>query len=256
MSKKIYWIDDSTANMLKVVHGLFPRLWEVSQDTGIATGIIILGDAYKASETEKGWTSKDERDLKEKIDDFFLGICQDEDGINGGNKTYEIKKELIDGVVKILFCTDENKKILDEVMKYWKDENKLKCFDKEEADKITKKLLDTIGILKDGDCIAVDIVLLYGDRERVKQEDYPMLSMSLCNCIMNIEKKPCFLYSSYFFDQEFIDKWKEKYKKIYGQKVPRIFRRTELSPKNVADNIVNEIKHLINDEKQEIDNVS
>lgn len=247
MPKKIYWIDDSTSNMLKVVFGLFPKLWEVSQSAGIATGIIILGDGYKASEEESGWLSEDEKLLGEKIDDFFLEICQDEDGINGGNETYKRKKQLINNVVKFPFCTNEKKELINRIMDFWKDEANLNDFDEEKAEQLTKELVDTIGILEDGDCIAIDLVLFNGDRERIKKKKYPMLSMSLCNYIVNKVNKPCFLYSSFYFDQEFINEWKERYKKLFNKECPRIFRRTEIA--NASDNIVEEIKQFISGEK-------
>ena len=146
----------------------------------------------------------------------------------------------------IIYCDKENKekekrrrlkeeKCFKKIYSFFTKKNKTMNGDKYIAVKSdVKDFLKENKIIDDGtdSYVGIDLLLLYGDIERVKN-GYPILSMELYSQI--IKTHQCFLYSTYVYDEDFIEMWRTTFCNNYDDVKPeKIYKRSQLLPKNGA----------------------
>ena len=68
--KKIYWIDDSVQQLLYILHGAISKLWEIENldQEGIASELIVFGNAWEEMDTEELLSREDQSETEEMMD--------------------------------------------------------------------------------------------------------------------------------------------------------------------------------------------
>lgn len=244
--KQIYWIDDNVQQMLYIVQGAIAKLWKIEEDgtEGIASKLIIFGNACEEADTDDIFSQKDEKDAKNKLSDMLRRLCSKEDGPNQERTVYNTNKELIRDKVKFLY----KKENADDASKYrelkraWNAEN-LEIRESDEYKKASNeadKLIQSMEI-EPGIVVGIDIALLFGDLEKLRDEKR-ILSMELCYKLSTQQLK-CFMYSSDADDKELMENWRKAYERFYGKANVKIYQRSAFMQKR-EENIISEIEDM------------
>lgn len=262
MCKCICWLDDDIEKMLSVVYGIFPKLWNLGgkkeTDYHIRNEIYIFGDGHKNNSGEYPRTITDEIVFQKKVNNYFFKQCENNSTSDweSANRLYAEKKNpLLDATVHVLpkewssiddtiYCDKEDKekekkkrsreeKCFKEIYKFFTKKNKTINNDKYiRVKSYVEQFLKENKIIDEEiqPYVGIDLLLLYGDIERVKN-GYTILSMELYSQI--IKTHQCFLYSTYVYDEDFIEKWRETFRNNYDVEEPeKIYKRSMLLPKN------------------------
>ncbi len=244
--KQIYWIDDNVQQMLYIVQGAIAKLWKIEEvdAEGIASKLVVFGNACEEADTDDILSQKDENDAKKKLGDMLFRMCARQDGPNKRKPVYNAKKELIQNKVSFLYkkenIGDKNK--YQDLKRAWNieklEENESDAYKSasDEADKLIQKMEIEKGIV-----VGIDIALLYGDIERLRNESR-ILSMELCYKLSTLQLK-CFMYSSDADDDNLMSKWRETYKRFYGETSVKIYQRDDFMQKGRV-NIIDEIENM------------
>lgn len=258
MGKAIYWIDDNSSAIMNIVDSVFPSFWKLEEEDGIETHIRVFGNCKQETSGLALWSKKDEQKFQQDIIRKFERLCKNKDRL-GERNLFVKKKDLICDNIVVMYKQPESKEKEQEIEEYkkiysvWQGGQVIELVEgkkqiSNEAQMLTKKLLERMNIAE-GACIALDLALLQGDMEKVKLKKLPILSMELYHLIK--EKHECFLYSYYFFEEKFIDAWKEVYSDIYCETSPIIHTRKELLRKNITETLTNELISMINKSYEE-----
>ncbi len=254
MGKSMYWIDDNPHVIMNIVDGVFSKLWNLDGEESIETHVRIFGNEGQESRGLGLWDKNDEKEFQAKIVQKFEQLCRNVDPM-GDENVFQKKSGLICDNIVMMYKLPENETEVKEIEEYRKFCNiwqSCPCETKENAICITEEaresartLLKKMDIIE-GACVGLDLALLQGDMEKVKDEGKPILSMELYHLIK--QQHECFLYSRYMFDKSFIESWKKVYAKVYGDKErPIIHKRSELFAKNVSEALINQLIKLVDE---------
>ena len=105
-SGEIYWLDDNIEQMLYVVEGAFPKFWNLEGEEKIRSRIIIFGNNCDERDSKELCTEKEEAKFRKKLRLKFVELCQDIDGPQEGNATFDANQRLIEDSVRFLFKKD------------------------------------------------------------------------------------------------------------------------------------------------------
>lgn len=232
--KRLYWIDDDMQHMQYVVYGVIKRLWKLDNVAleGIESKILMFGNAYADLDTDELPTEEDENSVFAELFNFFIEECMEYDGPDIERKTFYAKKELIKDPICFLYKR-ENASDLEKykAMKcVWLSE-KLSDSESEnykEAKKEAKELIKRMKIESES-VVGIDIMLLYGDRERLCKKQR-ILSMELCYQLSSGGIK-CFMYSTDADVEELVQNWEQTYSTFYNVAPVEIYKRNELMQK-------------------------
>lgn len=255
-SKTIYWIDDNTGKMLDVIHGIISKFWKLdSNEEGIASKIIIFGNASLISGSKALWTASEEREFYDKILSCFKDQCTDIDATNPSKETYNKNKELIKDSVRILYqqeCSDVEKDFYRDVLETW-GKGELQDSGSEEYKKaqgLGSELITKMQI-PPGSGVGIDLELINGDfRDNMVMKR--TLSMELYHQLKSINYK-CFLYSTEADYDSITKSWDEMYHKLYDTESMskiKIYTRNDMMKKG-NDLAVREIEKMMEQESGE-----
>ncbi len=249
MSKTIYWIDDSTKQMIYVVHGIISEFWKLSsEEPGIMSKIIIFGNASLSPRSEALWTQEDEENFNDELHGYFRQQCRNVDAAGEPNVTFKKNKELIRNFAKILYKADsikEDKELFQKILDCW-SKNNLENEESEEyleAKELVSQLINKMEIPK-GANIGIDLGLIWDDLK-----DYSVskriLSMELYYQLKANHK--CFLYSTEGDAESITNNWKKKYCSLYNSEEEDnivIYHRVDMQCKGSED-IINRIEKIL-----------
>lgn len=236
--KQVYWIDDNIEQMMFIIQGDITKLWKIDKENteGIASNIIIFGNAYVDADTDDILSQEDENDTKIKLHDMLRKLCERQDGPNIERPVYNARKNLVKDKVNFLFKKEkpddkehyQNLKhawITDELMDPESDKYK------EAADE-ANKLIERMKIVPEN-VVGIDISLLYGDLDRLRHKKR-IISMELYH-ILSKQGLSCFMYSSEADDNELMQNWREVCEKLYQRKDVKIYQRSDFMQKKQSD---------------------
>lgn len=227
--KKIYWIEDNMDRALEIMYGTSCRLWGGASEEGVASTFLFFGDEYKNIREEPGLSEQDMKLFAEKVKRLLVKHCRNEEKWRYTGELFESKKELIQNPAKLIDISDngENSSIVEEWCKESSLANYMECA------KTNTSIPETMMIdailkemsIEDGAIVAIDLVLLFGDIDRV-YSNFPIISMELYRKIRE-RGYNCFLYSSYTYDYIFAKNYQKTYKELY-EEVVSITREKDL----------------------------
>lgn len=246
--KQVYWIDDNIEQMMFIIQGEITKLWKIEKENmeGIASNIIIFGNAYVDADTDDILSQEDENDTKIKLYDMLRKLCERQDGPNTERPVFNAKKKLIKDKVNFLFKKEspDDKEQYQNLKRAWitdelmdPDSNEYK-----EAVSEANKLIERMEIVS-GNVVGIDISLLYGDLDRLRQKKR-IISMELYN-ILSKQGLNCFMYSSEADDNELMQNWREVCEVLYQQKEVKIYQRSDFMQKRQSD-VTAEIEAMFN----------
>lgn len=242
MDKTLYWIDDDINNILDLEKHIFPVLWGLEKTDHIINKIILFGDDLKKGLDSKVLTDKREQNTIYRMVQYFKEECEKVEQANPEHRLFEEKKYLVDDIYRLFAkipteITPEDKKIkqgeiielTNRIIDFWKNPEMISNdneFKKNQAD--IDKLITEFGI-PDNAFVAIDLVLLYKDDERVK-EGNRILSMELYHRFSKVKQGRCFIYSRYISDIQLATAWEETYKKNYDQAAKvKLYKRKDFN---------------------------
>ena len=236
----ICWIDDNPSLMETVAYGIFPDLWRLQ----INSTILFFGDSYKREIYDNDFDDSLCETFKESLGD----LAKDVD-LKNQNKDSDFFVN-IENVELINF----EGQLINDVIQKWKSDDSI-FYDSTEnfievSDRDIEKIITVIRDkckIKDAEnqyYYALDLDLLFDDSKRIEKKNIPIISMAIYN-YLNVNKIPCFLYSSNAYNQSsFVRSWKEIYKKFYKQESidnVKIIYRDELTKEKFNPNALNDI---------------
>ena len=173
-------------------------------------------------------------------------LCERQDGPNTERPVFNAKKKLIKDKVNFLFKKEspDDKEQYQNLKRAWitdelmdPDSNEYK-----EAVSEANKLIERMKIVS-GNVVGIDISLLYGDLDRLRQKKR-IISMELYN-ILSKQGLNCFMYSSEADDNELMQNWPEVCEVLYQQKEVKIYQRSDFMQKRQSD-VTAEIEAMFN----------
>lgn len=249
-NKTIYWIDDNTGKMNDVLHGIISKFWKLNlNEAGIASKIIIFGNASLASGSTVLWTEEEEWKFYDKVFHYFKDQCTDIDATNPSIETYNKNKELIKGAVRILYkqeCSAEEAKFYRDTLETW-EKSELENSESEEYKKardLVRKLIMKMQI-PPGVGVGIDLELINGDF-RDNMVTKRILSMELYHQLKSNNYK-CFLYSTEADYDSITKSWNEVYSRLYDTESMteiKIYTRNDMMKKG-DDAALREIEKMI-----------
>lgn len=183
--KQVYWIDDNIEQMIYIIQGAITKLWKIEEENaeGIASNIIIFGNAYDDADTDDILSQEDENDTKIKLQDMLRKQCERQDGPNREKPVYNARKELIKDKVNFLYKKDnpDDKGQYQNLKQAWITDELIdsESAKYKEAVVETNKLIERMKI-ELGNVVGIDISLFYGDFDRLRQKKR-IISMELYN---------------------------------------------------------------------------
>lgn len=251
--KQLYWIDDNFQQVKYIIQGAMSKLWKLKDinQEGIASKVLIFGNAYKVADTDDLPKEEKEREDYQTLQDLFQERCQEEDGPNRERPIYNKKKELIKDSIFYLYKQEEPGDLCKytEMKKAWISEN----LDDKNSENY-KKAAEQASLLikrmkiKPDSVVGIDMALLYDDLDRLRQRRR-ILSMELCYQMLNRNIR-CFMYSTEADDDILRKNWEEKYASFYGNEEIKIYKRSDLMQKG-NDDIVKEIVQMFEKEQKD-----
>lgn len=239
--KQLYWIDDNFQQVSYIIQGALLKLWRLDnkETEGIASKIIICGNACEDADTDELPTLKERREAYNKIRLWFKEGCMFNDGPSDRD-IYNAKIELVKDPIGYPY-DDSEQNDLDEYRKMksvWISGNLEAADPAHDTDYKNAKeyaglLADRMGIPQ-GSVVGIDIALLYDDLKRLHDKKR-ILSMELFHLFSDGGSK-CFLYSTDADNQELMKNWKDLYDSLYaGTSVEKseikIFKRSDFMQK-------------------------
>lgn len=259
MDKTLYWIDDDISNILDLAKHAFPVLWGLDQEDHIINKVISIGDDLKKGLDSELLNDKRERNIIHRLTGYFKNECDRLEQAKPGHELFQKNKYITDEIFRLFAKIsteiteeadkDKQNKINDltkRVINFWKNPENLK---NDEENKKNQSDIDELiaeFAIPDDAFVAIDLVLLYKDNERVK-EGNRILSMELYRRFVSTRPERCFIYSRYISDIKLAEKWQEIYRDSYGDKdIIKLYKRKDFSAdepngKRLVDKIRNEI---------------
>lgn len=250
--KKIYWIDDNMQQLTYILQGAISKMWEIenSKEEGIASEVIVFGNAWEEMDTDSLPSLKDQSETEDMVHDHFLELCIKKDGPNEDRPSYCEKKKLIENCVNYIYVQDnpEDIKQYKELKCAWMstDLNDKESSKYEEAANMVQQLINKMN-LQEKAIVGIDMALLYGDMEKLEGKNR-ILSMELYKKISDNGLK-CFMYSAEADDDDLMNNWLDTYAALYEKKDVKIYQRSDLMKKG-GEKIINEIKAMFEVEEE------
>lgn len=236
--KQVYWIDDDIEQMIYIIQGAITKLWKIEEENaeGIASNIIIFGNACDDADTDELLSQEDENDTKVKLHDMLRRLCARQDGPNQKKPVYNARKELIKDKVNFLYKKENpgDKEQYQNLKRAWITDELIETESieyKEAVDEVNK-LIERMNI-EQGSVVGIDILLFYGDDKRVEDKKR-IISMELYN-MLSKKGLNCFMYSSMADDNELMRNWREVCDSLYQQKDMKIYLRSDFMQKAQSD---------------------
>lgn len=246
--RQVYWIDDNIEQMMYIVQGAITKLWktEDANAEGIASNVIIFGNAYNSADTDDILSQEDENETKMRLHDMLRKQCEKQDGPNKKKPVYNTRKELIKDKVNFLYKKEKphDKEQYQNLKRAWiTDElTNPEGTEYKEAVNEAKKLIERMKI-EPKNVVGIDISLFYGDFDRLRNKKR-IISMELYN-ILNENGLNCFMYSSEADDNELMQNWRDVCELLYQQKDVKIYQRSDFMQKEQS-NVTAEIEAMFN----------
>ena len=259
MDKTLYWIDDDISNIIYLTNHVFPVLWGLDSSDHIITNVISFGDDLKKGLDSEVLTDKRERNIIHRLTEIFKKKCDEVEQANYVHHLFEEKKYITNNIFRLFakipteITQGENKDKQNEindlskrVMDFWKKPENLSNneeYKKNQSD--IDRLIAEFAIPEDA-FVAIDLVLLFKDDERVKTGNR-ILSMELYHRFSLKRPGRCFIYSRYISDLNLENAWKKTYQENYDSATEvRLYRRKDFNAKEpngirLVDKIRNEI---------------
>lgn len=244
MDKELYWIDDDVPNILDLAQHTFPVLWGLDGSDHIINKVILFGDDLKKGLDSEQLNDKRERNIIHRLIDYFKIECDKIEQADPEHNLFEKKRYLTNDIFKLFakiptkITPEEDRdkqneliQLTKRIIDFWKNTDKVS--DKEEYTRNKSdidKLIEAFAIPEDA-FVAIDLVLLFKDDERVKNENR-ILSMELYHKLSSIRPGRCFVYSRYISDIKLAGTWKEIYNKNYDPNVEvKLYKRKDFNVK-------------------------
>lgn len=253
--EQLYWIDDNFEQVNYIAQGAISKLWKLKDidQEGIASKILIFGNAYKVADTDELPTEENERRDYQKLKDLFMEVCKKDDGPSIDRPIYKEKKALIQDPISYLYKQEVSgdleayKKMKGAWISEYLDDSNSDSYKKaaEEVDLLIERME-----IKPDSVVGIDIALLHNDLKRL-WDKHRILSMELCHQMLSNNIR-CFMYSTEADDDILRKNWEEKYSFFYGNDEIKIYKRSDLMQKGNDDN-VKEIEEMF--EKKQKDEV-
>ncbi|MCD8014455.1 MAG: hypothetical protein LUG99_15015 [Lachnospiraceae bacterium] len=270
IKKAIFLIDDDPGGIMSIVKSIFPRLWKIDEEDGIETHICIFGNAEYTGDVYHLLRKKQqELEFGRAVENQLWYECNyyeeteyesenvDPDSDTEECATFNKKINLVADKVHMLYTeSDEDAKTeYETICREWmtdvsvcvgnREDDKSPLCVNDRAKECVDKLLHRMNIPVQA-CVGLDLALLQGDIDRVKENHRPIISMELYKRIK--EKHWCFLYSKYVMDQDFTNEWKNVYRSFYGDSDnPVIYQKNEMYRKELSKEIIENLLNMIND---------
>lgn len=259
MDKTLYWIDDDIANILDLAKHAFPVLWGLGDSDHIINKVILFGDDLKKGLDSELLNDKRERNIIHRLTSCFKDECDKIEQANSEHNLFEEKKYITKDIFRLFakiptdITTEADKKkqheliaLTKRIIDFWKNTEKLlndEEYKKNQED--IDKLIAEFSIPEDA-FVAIDLVLLYKDDERVKKGN-KILSMELYHKLSLARPERCFVYSRYISDIKLASTWEEIYHRDYNlDNMVKLYKRKDFNAKEpngmrLVDKIRNEI---------------
>lgn len=245
--KQIYWIDDNIQQMLYIVQGAIAKLWKVKEENteGIASKLIIFGNACDDADTDNIMSQKEENDASLKLENMLIDLCSAQDGPDKEKPIYNDRKKLVKDKVNFLYKKEnqDDRNQYQNLKHAWIAEN-LDDKDSAEYKKASRETDNLIKRIKiePGNVVGIDIALLYGDMKRLRKKKR-IISMELYNMLCKLQLR-CFMYSSEADVDELMQNWKDTYQSLYENADVKIYQRRDFMQKGNIDVVIDEIEDL------------
>ena len=249
--KQIYWIDDNIEQMLYIIQGAIAKLWKIGEENaeGIASKLIIFGNACDDADTDGISSQEDEDCAKIKLEDMLRRLCARKDGPNKERPAYNARKKLVRDKVSFLYKREnlDDKSQYQSLKQAWITKNleKGKSAEYKKASDEAEKLIQRMNV-EPGNVVGIVIALLYGDMDRLREKKR-IISMELYNKLSNLQIS-CFMYSSEADDDELMRNWCEIYQSLYQGGDVKIYQRSDFMQKAEKD-IIYEIEEMFEQTK-------
>lgn len=259
MDKILYWIDDDVDNILDLAKHTFPVLWGLDGSDHIINKVILFGDDLKKGLVSEQLTDKRERNIAHRLISCFKDQCDSVEQANSEHNLFEEKKYITQNIFRLFAKIpteitkgdDKNKQLelidlTKRIIDFWKDTEKLSNdeeYKKNQND--IDKLITEFAIPEDA-FVAIDLVLLYADDERVKNGN-KILSMELYHRFSLKRPGRCFIYSRYISDLKLANAWEEIYHQNYDSNAEvKLYKRKDFNAKELnGTRLVEKIRNEI-----------
>lgn len=244
--RQVYWIDDNTEQMLYIMQGAIAKLWKIEEKNaeGIASKLIIFGNACDDADTDDILSQEDENGVKIKLEDLLKELCSRQDGPNKERTVYNARKKLIKDKVSFLYKKEnpDDRHQYQNLKRAWITED-LEDGGSAEYKKASNEVDELIQRIKieERNVVGIDIALLYGDMDRLRKKKR-IISMELYNKLSDL-KLSCFMYSSEADDDELMQNWRDAYQSFYQKLDVKIYQRSDFMQKGKVD-VITEIEKL------------
>lgn len=258
----VHWIDDCSGQIFNIAAGAMSYLW----DNQVISRIYLFGDGNWQDGAAKGPTENHETNMNKTITQIFRSACIEHDRMNWEpeGRTYVDRKDLIKvnskglaSIVRVIQSSGDSSSIAD-LMEVWSNPEKLKVLKTNASEpSLTQEKLTEFGFsidaimkqieLFEGDIIALDVLLLKHDYDRILGQQLPSVSMAIYNwCQLN--KVKCYVYSHYSFDDNLVKAWTEIYKQIFSPDTPKSIYMENRLTKNEVNKDILSLLHLVKGE--------
>lgn len=242
----VYWIDDCFEQMSFVMQGVVTKLWKLDDQTadGIASRILIFGNAYEEADRDDLPTQEDEDKEERDVFDKFLEKCARVDGPDWEKPLYNAKKGLVQKVVKYLYKQENpaDRDAYRELKRSWisGDLTNPAGAGYQEAAAAVAGLIERMD-LEPESVVGIDLMLLHDDIGRLLKKKR-IISMELCHNLSS-GGIPCFLYSSEGGNDDVVRCWQKAYQDLYHETGIKIYKRMDFMQKGKID-IIREIEAM------------
>lgn len=225
----LYWIEDNITQATEIINAIGSRCWGGEADEGVALTFYIFGDEYKRTAQEQLTTKDNVQAFNEKVRFLLSKHCRNIKKWRDASDMIKEKKQLIEKTAELIDLKDTEIQVVTDA---WKNMTSLENYknsresaEPKETNKLdVQKILNKMPIIAN-EVVGIDLALLYHDIDRVYM-GIPIISMELYRSLSENNTR-CFLYSSYTYDYNFVQKYKEIWKEISNESI-RIIREKDL----------------------------
>ena len=259
----VHWIDDCSGQIFNIAAGAMSFLW----DEGVISKIYLFGDGNWQDGATTSPSEYNEKNLNKTLTQIFRAACIEHDRVRWHSEgtTYRERRDYISvdkdnglaTIVRVIQSSSEDSPV-SALMKVWSDPEKLKTLKTEcdnasiNQEKLKEKgfgidaLMDQIK-LSEGDAIALDVLLMRHDSDRITKQRLPSISMAIYDwCQSN--SRNCYVYSHYSFDDELVNAWKSVYREVFSSNEPKTIYMENHLTKNEKNTDTDALLHLVKGE--------
>ena len=262
--RTVHWIDDCSGQIFNIAAGAMSFLW----DEGILSRVYLFGDGNWQEGATTSPNEYNEKNLNKTLTQIFRAACVEHDRIKWCSEgtTYRERCDYISvdegnglaTIVRVIQSSPEES-LVSALMKAWSDPENLKTLKTDcgntslNQEKLKEKgfgidaLMEQV-VFSEGDAIALDVLLMKHDFDRITKQELPSISMAIYDWCQSNRRK-CYVYSHYSFDDELMDAWKKIYAKTFSSKAPKeIYMENHLT-KNEKNPEIDALLRLVKGEE-------